>query len=50
MHVPFARGDLVSRAHRQGEVISVEHDEIGTRLHARVPESLANELRAAGVA
>ncbi len=50
VHVPFDRGDLVSRAHRQGEVISVEHDEVGTRLHARVPESLANELRAAGVA
>ena len=45
--VPYSRGDLVSRAHRQGEVIGAEHDEAGTRLHARVPESLANELRAA---
>jgi GTP-binding protein HflX len=40
----------VSRAHRQGEVVSVEHDESGTLLRARVPESLANELRAADVA
>ena len=45
--IPYSRGDLVSRAHRQGEVLSAEHDEVGTRLHARVPEALANELRAA---
>ena len=42
--VPYARGDLVSRAHRQGEVIGEEHGEVGTRLRARVPEALANEL------
>jgi GTP-binding protein HflX len=48
--VPYSRGDLVSRAHRQGEVGSVEHDENGTRLRARVPEALANELRAVDVA
>ncbi len=45
--VPYARGDLLSRAHRQGEVLSVEHEEGGTVLHARVPEALANELAAA---
>ena len=45
--VPYSRGDLLSRAHRQGEVLSVEHEESGTRLHARVPEALANELAAA---
>ncbi len=42
--VPYSRGDLISRAHATGDVISVDHDETGTRLHARVPESLANEL------
>lgn len=42
--VPYARGDLVSRAHRQGEVISAEHGQVGTRLRARVPEALAGEL------
>jgi GTPase len=46
--VPYSRGDLVSRAHRQGEVLSADHEEDGTRLHARVPEALANELAAAG--
>jgi GTPase len=45
--VPYSRGDLVSRAHRQGEVLSEEHDEHGTLLHARVPDALANELQAA---
>jgi GTP-binding protein HflX len=45
--VPYARGDLISRAHATGDVIGVEHGETGTRLHARVPESLANELRTA---
>ncbi len=45
--VPYRRGDLLSRAHRQGEVMSADHVETGTRLQARVPESLANELRAA---
>ncbi len=42
--VPYTRGDLLSRAHRQGEVLSEEHGEVGTQLRARVPESLANEL------
>ncbi|MDP1877384.1 MAG: GTPase HflX [Actinomycetota bacterium] len=45
--VPYPRGDLVSRAHRQGEVLDAAHGEHGTRLHARVPADLANELRAA---
>ncbi len=45
--IPYSRGDLVSRAHRQGEVLSADHDQVGTRLHARVPQSLANEMRAA---
>ncbi len=44
--VPYDRGDLVSRAHRQGEVVSVDHAEDGTVLHARVPEALAGELLA----
>jgi len=42
--VPYARGDLISRAHRTGEVISEEHDDSGTRLRARVPASLASDF------
>lgn len=45
--VPYSRGDLISRAHATGDVISVEHGEMGTRLRARVPDMLANELHAA---
>jgi GTPase len=45
--VPYTRGDLVSRAHSSGDVISTDHDDNGTHLVARVPASLAAELRAA---
>ncbi len=45
--VPYARGDLISRAHDQGEVESVEHGEEGSRLKARVPAGLADEIEAA---
>lgn len=46
--VPYARGDLVSRAHRTGEVTSEEHGEQGTHLRARVPSALAAELASVG--
>ncbi|WP_425489493.1 GTPase HflX [Nonomuraea typhae] len=42
--VPYERGDLVSRAHEEGEVVSVEHVEEGTILHAWVLGSLFHEL------
>ncbi|MGC0251082.1 GTPase HflX [Pseudactinotalea sp. Z1748] len=45
--VPYERGDLVHRAHVAGEVISTEHTEDGTRLHARVDGALAADLDAA---
>ena len=45
--VPYSRGDLISRAHETGDVISIEHGEDGTHLHARVPEALAHDLHAA---
>ena len=45
--VPYPRGDLVSRAHQEGEVDSEEHTPEGTRLRARVAPDLAAELRAA---
>ena len=45
--VPFARGDLLSRAHREGAVAVVEHGETGTHLVARVPQALATALEAA---
>ncbi|GAA1648084.1 GTPase HflX [Nonomuraea maheshkhaliensis] len=46
--VPYDRGDLISRAHKEGEVLSVDHVGDGTVLHARVLPSLAQELEKVG--
>ncbi|MFB4282211.1 MULTISPECIES: GTPase HflX [unclassified Nonomuraea] len=46
--VPYDRGDLISRAHKEGEVLSVDHVEDGTILHARVLPSLSQELLRVG--
>jgi GTP-binding protein HflX len=45
--VPYDRGDLVSRAHTDGEIESEQHTGEGTVLRARVDPELAAELRAA---
>ena len=42
--VPYDRGDLVARAHQEGEVLAVQHGPDGTELTARVPPGLAAEL------
>jgi GTP-binding protein HflX len=42
--LPYARGDLLARAHREGEVLRLEHTDVGTELTARVPPNLAYEL------
>jgi GTPase len=48
--VPYGRGDLVARAHQEGEVLAVRHAADGTELTARVPPGLAAELAgAAGI-
>jgi GTP-binding protein HflX len=44
VRVPFDRGDLISRAYKSGEVVSIDHDESGSRIKARVPQVLADEL------
>jgi GTPase len=45
--VPYGRSDLVARAHREGEVLAVDHCAEGTRLTARVPPDLAAQLASA---
>jgi GTP-binding protein HflX len=45
--IPYSRGDLISRAHREGEGVHEEHMEAGTRLTAKVPEELWALLSAA---
>jgi GTPase len=42
--IPYDRGDLVSRIHDAGEVMSVRHGGDGTEVTARVPLWLAAEL------
>jgi GTP-binding protein HflX len=42
--VPYDRGDLVARVHRDGEVINETHEAGGTRLAARVDGGLAAAL------
>ena len=46
--LPYDRGDLLSKVHEHGEVLSLEHTGDGTRLSARVNEVLAGELAAYG--
>jgi GTPase len=45
--IPYSRGDLVSKAHLRGKVLSMEYVEEGTVLHAMVSEELAADLEAA---
>ena len=45
--VPYTRGDLVARVHREGQVLAEEHTEEGTRLHAMVRGELAAVVTAA---
>ncbi len=47
--VPYDRGDLVSRLHSEAEVLSTEHREDGTLVHARVHPPLLAELQAYAV-
>ena len=47
--VPYDRGDLVSRAHQEGEVLAIRHEQEGTELTARVPPGLAAELERCAV-
>ena len=42
--LPYGRGDLVSRVHDEGEQVEQDHVAEGTRVRARVGESLAAEL------
>lgn len=48
--VPYTRGDIVSRIHELGTVLIEEHTAEGTRIDARVPARIAEELAAVRVA
>jgi GTP-binding protein HflX len=44
--IPYSRGDLVSRIHSEARIVSVEHQDAGTLVEARVRPQLASELNA----
>ena len=48
--LPYSEGSLVSRIHSEGEVLTEEHLDTGTRLQARVGPALAAELTSYEVA
>ena len=47
--LPYDRGDLVNRLHREGEILTTEHTEHGTRVEAKVHQTLVDELTAYSV-
>ncbi len=42
--VPYTRGDLVDRVHKEAVITSLEHVDAGTHVVANVPPDLADEL------
>ena len=44
LQVPYSRGDVVSRVHAEGAVLHEEHNQDGTRIVVRLPQSIAGEL------
>lgn len=47
--IPYSRGDLVHAIHENGELFSEEYGELGTIIHARVDEGLAQAIDIAQV-
>lgn len=44
MLVPYERGDVLAALHRQGEVLSEDHEEHGTRVRVRLPDPDVNRF------
>jgi len=42
--LPYDRGDLVNRLHREADIVTSEHTEHGTRVEAKVNKTLVDEL------
>lgn len=47
--IPFSRGDLVSRIHDDGEILSESFTEEGTHVTAHITEEIAGMLQDAGL-
>jgi GTP-binding protein HflX len=48
--VPYERGDILAALHRAGEVLVEVHDASGTRVRARLPESVVGRFAEFAVA
>jgi GTP-binding protein HflX len=46
LEIPYDRGDLVAAAHRVGDVVEEKHDDQGTILEVRIPESARGQFAA----
>ena len=42
--IPYERGDLLAAVHREGEVLSTHHDDLGVRVRARLADASAGRL------
>lgn len=38
--IPYSRGDILAKIHQEGKLISLIHEDMGTRVHAFVPAEL----------
>jgi GTP-binding protein HflX len=46
LEIPYERGDLVAELHNSAEVLAIEHNNTGTTVTVRLPNSEANRYRA----
>ena len=44
--VPYDRGDVLAALHREGEVLVEVHDDEGTRVRARIPDTAVHRFAA----
>ncbi len=49
LHIPYDRGDVLAAVHREGEVLTEEHDESGSHVRVRVDGAGAARFRAFSV-
>jgi GTPase len=44
--IPYDRGDMLAAVHREGEVLSSAHEDVGVRIHARLERASVGRLAA----
>ena len=47
--IPYDHGEALAMVHREGEVVSVAHEDAGTRIRARLSDASFGRLRAYAV-